>query len=382
MSLPQRPLRLAIVRQRHAGFGGAERMVTAALARLGSSQDLDVSIIARSWPADALAGARLVRCAPPYLGRTMRDVGFARAASRLCSRFDLVQAHERVPGAQIFRAGSGVHAEWLLQRARQEGAPDASALAAERYHRAVLALETQMLGHPSLRAVIANSDMVARDLARHHPSCAPLIRVIWNGIDHSRFSPVRRRDRRPSARQALGITGTRRVIAMVGSDWSRKGVACLLTSLSRLPGDVMLLLAGKESRVGRFKAIAGSLGVEDRVLWIGPTEDPMAVLAAADCFALPSIYDQCPSSSIEALASGLPVVLSSQCGTHSLVQPGRTGFVVDAHDHDAWPDAIAGALDLPASTEDLASMSVRHLDMDRMVEDWVGLYRSLPQGHS
>ena len=377
MRPPRQPLRLALVRQRHAGFGGAERMITTALARLKQTQDIDVSIVARSWPAHALSGASLVRCAPFYLGRTMRDVGFARAASSLCTRFDLVQAHERVPGAQIFRAGSGVHAEWLLQRARQLGAADASSLAAEGYHRAVLSLESQMLSHPSLRAVIANSEMVARDLARHHPACTPLLRVIWNGIDRARVSPEQRRAQRPPARRALGIGEANRAVAMVGSDWQRKGAACLLTSLAQLPKDIILLLAGKESKPGRLRAIARKLDVDDRVRWIGPTEDPMAVLAAADCFALPSIYDQCPSASIEALACGLPVVLSSQCGTHSLVHPGQTGFVVDAHDHAAWPAAIARALELPATAADDASASVRHLDVDGMVEAWVELYRTL-----
>lgn len=379
MTNPDR-LRLALVRQRHAGFGGAERMVTSALARLRSEEGVDVTIIARTWPRDALGGARLIRCNPLHIGRTMRDVGFARSASRLCTGFDLVQAHERVPGAQIFRAGSGVHAEWLHQLAKQRGQRDASPLASERYHRAVLALETEMLSHPAMRAIIANSDMVAADLARHHPACAPMIRVIWNGIDLDRFCPSARLERRSEARRSMKLDTSHRAVALLGSDWQRKGAACLIAALARLPERVVLVLAGKESRPARFRDQASQLGVADRIRWIGATDDAIGVLAAADCLALPSIYDQCPSSSIEALACGLPVVLSSQCGTRALVSEGCTGFTVDAHEHDAWPEALANALDLPPSAAEAARESVRHLSLERMVESWLALYRALMAG--
>ena len=107
---------LAIVKQKYSAFGGAEKVITAAVQALGGDGDLQVSILARSWSDGSRAAfphCRVVRCNPPYLGRSMRDRSFVRAVTRRMQGYDLVQAHESLPGAHIYRAGSGLHQQWL-----------------------------------------------------------------------------------------------------------------------------------------------------------------------------------------------------------------------------------------------------------------------------
>lgn len=368
---------IAILRQYYSAYGGAERVVGMALEKLSKLGDLEISIIARSWPQENLGGSQFVQCDPPHVGRSMRDRGFARAAARLCRQFDLVQSHERVPGAQIFRAGSGAHAEWLRQLCRQRGVGRSMLQKISLYHRTALSLEREMLSHKNLRAVIANSPMVAEDLARHYPECRPKIRIIWNGVDLNRFSVAARMKQRHLARQMFGLKTDDKAIAMIGSDWQRKGAHCLISALAKMGKETMLLLAGKERNTKNFKRFAAHAGVSERVRFIGKTDNPLQILAAADCFALPSIYDQSPTASLEALACGLPVVLSAQCGTKSLVKEGRTGYVVDAHDHQLWPDALEAALDIsPRCMRDCRS-SVEHLSEDIMISQWITLYREL-----
>ena len=100
--------RIAIVRQRYTHGGGAERIIERAIDRLRANRSVEVTVLARRWPEQS--GIRGIRLNPPYLGRTWRDASFAAAAEACMrrERFDLVQSHERITGATVFRAGDGV----------------------------------------------------------------------------------------------------------------------------------------------------------------------------------------------------------------------------------------------------------------------------------
>ena len=84
-----------------------------------------------------------------------------------------------------------------------------------------------------------------------------------------------------------------------------------------------------------MRAAAARLGIADRVHFPGPQTDVKPFYGAADCFALPTLYDPFPNAALEALASGLPIIVSRQCGAAELVREGFNGFVVDALDVDA-----------------------------------------------
>lgn len=215
-------MKLAIVRQKYTPFGGAERFVARALDAL-RAQGVAVDIIARNWENDA-AG---VKCDPFYLGRTWRDMGFARCVQKIIAsgRYDLVQSHERIPGCHIFRAGDGVHATWL----ELAGKP---LTWLSPWHRYTLAAEAAMFRHPDLRAVICNSRMVRDDIARRFPAIADKLHVIHNGIDLEHFHPGLRALHRDAVRTRLGAGGTAPVILYVGSGYARKGVATLLEALA------------------------------------------------------------------------------------------------------------------------------------------------------
>ena len=83
----------------------------------------------------------------------------APAATR--SGFDLVQSHERISCCDIYRAGDGVHAQWLKNRARAISTARRWATALSPWHLYTLAAERRLFTSDQLRAVICNSQMVA-----------------------------------------------------------------------------------------------------------------------------------------------------------------------------------------------------------------------------
>ena len=364
-------MKLAIVRQKYTPFGGAERFVERALAALRASR-VDVSIIARQWETDATEGMQGVRVNPFYLGRTWRDAGFARGVQRLIAqrRFDLVQSHERIPGCDIYRAGDGVHATWLELRNQplDRLAP---------WHRYTLAAEAEMFCHPRLRAVICNSRMVKDDIARRFGVADAKLQVIYSGVDLDAFHPRLRETKGRALREKTGVDAATPVILFVGSGYRRKGLATLLHALSGMARrDARLWVIGRDKHESLMRSLAQTLGVDDRVLFLGAQPDVRPFYGAADLFALPTLYDPFPNAALEALACGLPLVTTTTCGAAELITPAN-GAVIAAGDAAALAVSLDGLCVSAPAMRDAARASVAHLELTSMAAQLMALYSRL-----
>jgi UDP-glucose:(heptosyl)LPS alpha-1,3-glucosyltransferase len=374
------PLRIAVVRQKYNPFGGAERFIERALAALSATDTVELTIIARRWTERP--GVRFLRCDPPARTSLARDKSFAGAVTALLAdpqhRFDIVQSHERIPGLMLYRAGDGVHATWLEQRARALPAWRRLVIAANPYHRYMLATERAMFTHAALERAICNSAMVRDDIAARFGVPAGKLTVIHNGVDLERHHP-RNRERRGEMRAALGIDADAPLFLYAGSGFERKGVAPLLRAFARVPATAHLLLAGEDKHLARYRASAAAQGIAGRVHFLGGRDDLPALYGAADAFVLPTLYDPMPNVAIEALACGLPVVTSNQCGAREFIREGENGFLVDALDEAA----LAAALNRLAEPGRAAAMgaaaraSVVHLAPEAMAGQLLALYRAL-----
>jgi UDP-glucose:(heptosyl)LPS alpha-1,3-glucosyltransferase len=370
-------VKLALVRQSYTPYGGAERFVERALAAL-RGQDIDVTVIARNWQGEA--GPGFLRCNPFFLGRTWRDAGFAHCVRRIIAsgRFDLVQSHERIPGCHIYRAGDGVHATWLELRGAARGVSPRLTLAMSPWHRYTVAAEAAMFRHPDLRAVICNSRMVKEDIAKRFGVAGDKLHVIYNGVDLGHFHPGLRQEYRGAVRSALGIDDATPVVLFVGSGFERKGVPALLTALARMARrDVQLLIVGRDRQQDAMTTLAGHLGIGERVRFLGGQKDVRPYYGAADCFALPTLYDPMPNAALEALACGLPVVTSTTSGAAELIRAGKNGLVGEARDTDALASHLERLIDPDRPDPSLVRASIEHLGLDAMAERLAGLYRQL-----
>jgi len=357
-------MRLAIVRQKYTPFGGAERFVERALEALRAN-NVDVSIIAREWQGDMQG----VRVNPFYLGRTWRDVGFARAVQRVIAqrRFDLVQSHERIPGCDIYRAGDGVHATWLELRGKSMDSLSS-------WHRYTLAAEADMFRHPKLRAVICNSRMVKDDIARRFGLADEKLQVIYSGVDLDAFHPRLRETQGSALREKTGVDAATPVILFVGSGYERKGLPTLLHALSRMARrDARLWIVGRDKHDMLMRKLAQTLGVDDRVLFLGAQTDVKPFYGAADVFALPTLYDPFPNAALEALACGLPLVTTTTCGAAELVTAAN-GLVIAAGDEAALAISLDVLCSRAPAMRDAARASVAHLELTTMAAQLMALY--------
>lgn len=381
-------MRIALVRQRYNPYGGAERFVERAIGAL-EREGAQVTLITRQWRDDGRRRAVIVD--PFYLGRLWRDIGFGAGVQALLARnrFDLVQSHERIAGCDLYRAGDGVHRQWLAHRAAAEGPLARLGIWLNPWHRYTCAAERAMFLHPDLRAVICNSHMVAAEIRAHFPPAAGKLHVIYNGVDLQHFAPQARAALRAQAREAHGCPAGAPVFAFVGSGFARKGLGAAIDALAALNAQVpegglraQLLVAGRDRAQASFARRAARAGVAGDVRFLGGVDDVRPVYAAADCFILPTRYDPFPNTALEALAMGLPVIVSTQCGAAELVRPGDNGWVCPPDD----PHALAGHMIEAAracgspqaeSMSAQARRSAEPFGIESMADQMIALYREL-----
>lgn len=385
-------MKLAIARQRYNPFGGAERFVEGALTALGQNGVVDVTLLTRAWgeaaPTSSNRHVEIVN--PAYLplpfGRVNRDRSFAKAVGRIIreNRFDLVQAHERIAGCHIFRAGDGIHAAWLRHRQADQSAISNWWQKLDPYHAYTVEAERAMFAHANLRAVICNSNMVADEIRAEYGVATKKLHVIYNGVDLLKFSRENVVKNRQSTRSQFAVPKEMPLILYVGSGYQRKGVAPLLKAMA-MPAlresGAWLAVVGADKHLGLYRQLAENLGVGDRVVFAGAQNDVAAWYGAADVFALPTQYDPCPNAALEALACGLPTLTSPTCGVAELITSPLAGAVVSPQDLAGMAKELIRLLDatrLPGEVAAKAARScVAHLSWAAMSQQLQALYTGL-----
>ncbi|WP_435928374.1 glycosyltransferase family 4 protein [Dryocola sp. BD613] len=369
--------RLAIVRQKYRPDGGAERFVSRALEAL-SAHDLELNVITRQWQGERQENWHLHICDPIKWGRISREKGFADAARALWQRedFDLVQSHERIAGCDIYRAGDGVHRRWLLQRARILPAWRQQLLLRDRYHRYVMQAERAMYQAPELKAVICNAEMVKREIIEDFAIPANKIHVIYNAIDSSRFVPATP-EQRTAWREEINLPQQAVALVFVGSGFERKGLASAIRAVAN--SDRYLIVVGQDKAEKNYRALAQTLGCQDRIMFMGMQKNTLPFYQAADGLLLPTLYDPFPNVILEAMACGLPVITTPTCGGAEFITTGQNGYVCDALNIQELSDAVMAipARQLNEVMGIHARERVREATPEKLSQQLISLYQNI-----
>jgi glycosyltransferase involved in cell wall biosynthesis len=161
------------------------------------------------------------------------------------------------------------------------------------------------------------------------------ISVLQNGVDTRMFHPVDRASRRAR----LGLSGT--VLLMVGNLLALKGHEVVLRALCDFP-DACLLIIGEGREEPNLKKLTGSLGLGERVRFLGavPQEQLAEYYGAADALVLASSREGWPNVLLEAMACGTPVVSTRVGGTPEIVAAPEAGVLADERSPRGIGDAL------------------------------------------
>jgi glycosyltransferase involved in cell wall biosynthesis len=353
------------------GFAGGETQVmalTIGLLRRGHRAELLCDPEGLLWRRARAAG---IGCHPLRI-RNSIDIaaGLRMRAMLAAERYDVAHFHTARAHAMAPYARGRVGA--LVVTRRMDYAPNR--------------LFGPWLYNRAVDGVAAISSAVIEALRRSGVAPAH-IAMIPSGVDCERFAPpdaVSRRD----ARVALGLAENEIAVAAVGALVARKGYQFLIEAIARASEE---LTASCASALRCLIAGAGPLrdtlarrleesGLDGAVRLLGSLEDPRALLAAADIFAMPSLNEGLGVAAIEAMACGLPVIGAAVGGLRDAVEDDRTGMLVAPGDARGLAQAIVTLARAPEMRRAMGAAAreraVERFGIDAMVCRTLALYRA------
>ena len=215
-------------------------------------------------------------------------------------------------------------------------------------------------------AVLASCSVEAEQIASLYGANPDRIRIVPLGVDHAFFGP----GHRPQARRALGLPLDGRLLLFVGRIQPLKCADAAVETLAALTRtsneNYRLVIVGGPSgphgdeSLRQLIDLAARRGVSDRVHFVAPQPHELlsSYYRAADVCIVPSRSESFGLVALEAAACGTPVVASAVGGLTTLVDDGRTGYLVDDPTPERYAEAVRRVFDVPLMAERLSTASV------------------------
>ena len=240
--------------------------------------------------------------------------------------------------------------------------------------------ERRAYASPRLKRVIAVSEGTARELQEFYRVPSERIVVVPNGVDGTVFRPAEDATARRAIRSRLSLPADEFIALFVGGDWERKGVRDAIAAVAGL-ADTRLVILGT-GNVAAMREYAATLGAERQITFPGASRTPQDWYAASDAFVFPSRYEAFSLVTLEAAASGLPIVAHAINGTEELVRDGENGWLVPIG-APALREKIEILRDDTARRASMSAAAVassRRYDWDRIADEQFNVFEGAAAG--
>jgi glycosyltransferase involved in cell wall biosynthesis len=331
--------------------GGTERGNAEVVARM--AETADVCLFAHHWEPDGTPVCYHRVPVMPWPGMA-RFLSFFASASLQVERAQVRHGEFSAvysPGANCWQVD--VSSAWfcqarqldLFRSGKHRPAPQTPVDWLKLAHRwsyayAVAQVERVFYDRARLRRVITQSNLLAADLRDFYGVPEDRIAVAHGGVSCETFTPEKRAAQRATARRELGIRDDEFAFFFIGNNWLIKGLYHVMAALPHVPPCRVMVVGLGAERPESWRAFSRQLGVEARVTYLGKRPDVIYYYAAADALLAPSVYDTFPLMPMEAMACGLPTIISRRTGVAEIVGP-EDCLVVERLDP---PDELAAAM--------------------------------------
>lgn len=353
----QAPLAVIAIRQVEKSTGASRNAFEQAIAL--KALGYRVAILAergRRELAEA-AGAELVRLKRwPFKG-PFRRFWFNRRVQAWCRRHRpaMLVSHGDVETPDVVYMHNCVHL--ASQRIHGRDLPPGHEVAAIHDH---------VLKGGKFRRLAVNSRMMANDFRDRYGIDESRIEISYPGYDPEIFNLERATAGRPVRRRELGIDDDTRLIGLITSgNFTKRNVAGFVEMAAgldqRLPGRCRFLVVGKDD-FSPYQRQAEQAGIAERFIWRTTVSDVETLYGALDIFVLPAHIEEFGRVSLEAMACGTPVLLSSTTGAAELLEADHADLILESRDTKAWVDRLERMLEEPSL--DSLGTNLSHLVID------------------
>jgi UDP-glucose:(heptosyl)LPS alpha-1,3-glucosyltransferase len=334
--------KIAVIIPKYGLTGGAEQFASELTGRLVSSTGYDFSVLANRWqePVHSITFQYLpIITFPKYL----TTPSFAYFAQRHIDHgnYSLVHSHERIFAADIFTMHGIPHRYWIHNIRRKQ---------MSLFDLATAWVEKKLVYEGNCKKFIAVSNLTKEIFLQEYKINPDKVTVINPGVDSNDYAQQEKDSIRNDIRRELGVNHTDPVILFVSMNFEIKGLDDILLSLAKLKAQnrkFKFIVAGKGD-INKYMKIAKEAQIISDVIFTGPVkkEKIIGMYLASDIYIMLSQFDTFGMVVLEAMAAGLPVIISSNVGAKDLVQEGENGFIVnDTSDADYIAAKIALLLD-------------------------------------
>ena len=206
-------------------------------------------------------------------------------------------------------------------------------------YRLVIAMERKIYTRNEIPLAVISRKMerdLRRCLDRSHN-----ISLIYHAVDLEHLNPTRCRALRAEARRKLELPEGSFSILIVGNDWKKKGLPCLLEAVASLGNPNLWILVRGQDGSSSCGELFRKYGLEDRLRILPEVDQIESYYAATDLYVGPSLEDSFAFPPLEAMACGIPTIVSSQMGVSEIISDGVDGFILkDPRDSDRLAELI------------------------------------------
>jgi len=196
------------------------------------------------------------------------------------------------------------------------------------YSRLIMSLEKLIYRNGNL-VMICVSNQVSQEMREYFARSNGKDVVIYHGVATSYFNPADRRKRRAQEREKLGIADTDFVLLLIGNDWTAKGLPTLVDAMARLRNPRLKAVVVGADSLRPYRRHISHACLDGRILFLPPSDDVLRFYAVADAYVGASLEDAFAMPPMEAMACGLPVIVSRRAGVSEIVTDGQDGLILN-----------------------------------------------------
>ena len=318
--------KIAVVIPKYGLVGGAEQFASELTEKLSSESQDAFHVLANRWQSNSPA-ARFHKIPIISFPKFLTTISFAWFVQRKlqCNHFSLVHSHERIFAADLYTLHGVPHRYWIHEVRRKKMMSP--------YDLATAWVENKLVYEGGCRKFIAVSDLTRDIFLREYPIDPDRVDVIHPGVNLTDYQRKNKDDVRHSVRISLSVGPDDPVIVFASMNFEIKGLDDILLSLAQFKkqnSKFKLVVAGK-GNIRKYEKIIREAGLSGNVVFTGTlAKDKLIDLyLAGDLYIMLSKFDTFGMVVLEAMAAGIPVMISSHVGAKDLVQEGKNGFVVD-----------------------------------------------------
>jgi UDP-glucose:(heptosyl)LPS alpha-1,3-glucosyltransferase len=366
--------KVAVIIPKYGLVGGAEQFVAELTNRLSRAAQYDFHVFANNWQAaqpDIAFHKIPIISFPKFL--TTPSFAFFACQQMAQHKFDLIHSHERIFNADIFTMHGIPHRYWVHNIRRKK---------MSLYDLATDWVEKRLVYYGNCRKFIAVSNLT-RDIFLNQYNIDPRkVIVIHPGID---LNDYRQEDNvRALIRAEYNIKAGESVIVFASMNFEIKGLDRILLAVAKLKKQnhkFKLIIAGKGNK-NKYTNLAREAQILSDVIFTGQVtkEKLLQIYSAGDMYIMLSKFDTFGMVVLEAMAAGLPVIISDKVGAKDVIEEGTNGYIIsDTKDDDYIAAKISQMLDenIRRQMGEAARFTARLNTWDHVVDQYKNIYSEI-----